>query len=150
MADSDLRPRPIPLGNITCIVDLDEEQYLRQLKLARSFYLAHSPNHRLFVGVRSIAADRKSASFYWRLSWYDAAARQQPYWTINAEPQRLLEYAKTSTQSFHPDLTEALRASSASGIVSPSLVFWDMLPVPLPRGPVTLLGDSIHPMSPCK
>lgn len=150
MEGSGLKPRAIPLGNITSLVDLPRDLYERQLALGRSFFLAHSPNHRLFVGFRHFSEDRESASFYWRLSWYDKEAQKEPYWTVKASGEELIKYARESTKNFDPKLTEALRATPPSGVVLPSLVFWDMLPVPLPTGTVTLLGDSIHPMSPCK
>lgn len=150
MVGSGLKPRTIPLGNITSLVDIPKEKYTKQLELGRSFFLAHSPNHRLFVGFRHFSKDQEKASFYWRLSWYDKDVQKEPYWTAEASPEELMEYAREKTKNFHPLLTETLRATPPTGVVVPSLIFWDMLPAPLPNGRVTLLGDSIHPMSPCE
>ncbi|KAK5047652.1 hypothetical protein LTR84_006317 [Exophiala bonariae] len=148
MVGSGLKPRIIPLGNITSLVELPKEKYTKQLELGRSFFLAHSPNHRLFVGFRHFSKDEETASFYWRLSWYDKETQNEPYWTATASPEELMEYAREKTKDFFPLLTETLRATPPSGVVVPSLTFWDMLPIPLPTGRVTLLGDGIHPMSP--
>lgn len=48
------------------------------------------------------------------------------------------------------EYVEPIRATLVEGILQPALRMRDMVPPKLPTGRVTLLGDAVHPMVPCK
>ena len=81
---------------------------------------------------------------------YDDQASQENYWTAHASKEELHSYVMNSLDDLHPDLTEPIRKTPVDGILQIPLLFKDMVPPELPTGRVTLLGDAVHPMTPCK
>ncbi|KAL9074953.1 MAG: hypothetical protein Q9157_004182 [Trypethelium eluteriae] len=57
------------LGVIMGEVIAPEEQYRRWSEIAASFYVGVSDGRRIFVGLKSIADDQKSAQYYWMYTW---------------------------------------------------------------------------------
>lgn len=62
-------PQRLPIGIIVGEVEASFEQYQRWLKLATSFSVGFAGTRRLFVGLKSVADDRKTAKFYWMFGW---------------------------------------------------------------------------------
>ena len=59
-------------------------------------------------------------------------------------------FVMKSLDGLDSDYVEPIRATPVEGILQPCLQMRDMVPPPLPKGRVTLLGDAVHPMVPCK
>lgn len=81
---------------------------------------------------------------------YEEAAKDGHFWTDSASAQELLDYTIRSLAGLDEDFIEPIRATPVTGILQPALRMRDMVPPPLPKGRVTLLGDAVHPMVPCK
>lgn len=67
---------------------------------------------------------------------------------MSASQAELHRFVMSNLDGVHPDFAEAFRATQVDGILHPPIRMRDMTPVELPRGRITLLGDSIHPMVP--
>ena len=67
----DLRQRPQnrPVGIIVGELTATEDQLKRWRKLANSFFIGYAGLRRLFVGLKSVAPDGKSAKYYWIFGW---------------------------------------------------------------------------------
>ena len=81
---------------------------------------------------------------------HDDEASQESFWATTASKEQLHTFVMTSLDGFYPELTEPVRETSVEGILHPPLQMRDMVPPELPVGRVTLLGDAVHPMMPCK
>ncbi|KAL9079051.1 MAG: hypothetical protein Q9157_002019 [Trypethelium eluteriae] len=140
-----------PVGLLVGQVTLNREQYERQLSIGHSIYIAVAPKgSRLFVGLNSISQDKESARYYWFVSWPDQAASQEPYWTATASKQESYDTAVEKTETLDPKLTEIIRLTKAEDMMTPPVVFRDMLPQEIPDGRVLLAGDAAHPMTPAR
>jgi 2-polyprenyl-6-methoxyphenol hydroxylase-like FAD-dependent oxidoreductase len=83
--------------------------------------------------------------------WIDPAIKEQgqEHWTFKASNEERLRYAKDLVHKagVHPDLRYIIDIQPVEGLVPPFL-FRDRIPVELPAGPVTIIGDAAHAMSP--
>ena len=141
----------LPVGIIIGEAILNKEQYERQLSLGHSFYIALGPQLRLFCGLNSIAPDAESGYYFWVLMWEDSAASQEPYWTKHASKQACLDAALEKTKSLDSRFTELIRLTSVKDVMTPPIVFRDILLEAMPAGRrVTLLGDAAHAMAPAR
>lgn len=82
----------------------------------------------------------------------DEKASRPNYWTTTATQAEMHAFVMESLdrQPVDPKYAEVFRATPVEGIVHPPLRMRDMVPPELPRGSITLLGDAIHCMVPCK
>lgn len=69
LPDPGLRPKNLPVGIIVGELSANEEQLKRWQKLANSFFIGYAGLRRLFVGLKSVASDGKSAKYYWIFGW---------------------------------------------------------------------------------
>ena len=69
LPDPNLRPKYLPIGLIVGELTANEEQYNRWMKIATSFFIGNETSRRLFVGLKSVASDRKTARYYWITGW---------------------------------------------------------------------------------
>ena len=69
LPDSTLRPKNLPVGIILGELNASEEQFKRWRQLANSFFIGYAGLRRLFVGLKSVASDAKSAKYYWIFGW---------------------------------------------------------------------------------
>jgi flavin-dependent dehydrogenase len=69
LSNSNLRPEPVPLGIVVGEVEATEEQFKRWKKLANTFFIGYAGIRRMFVGLKSVAADEKGARYYWFFFW---------------------------------------------------------------------------------
>ncbi|KAJ5109038.1 hypothetical protein N7456_005713 [Penicillium angulare] len=141
-------PERLPIGIVVGQVEATPEQYQRWLELATSFSVCFTDTRRLFVGLKSVSADLKTANFYWMFGWSDENAKNSPYWTDNASQSELHKFVMENLHGIDEEYTEPFRATAIEGILQPPLQMRDMVPPTLPRGRITLLGDAIHPMVP--
>ena len=51
-------------------------------------------------------------------------------------------------EGVHSSFAEIFLAAPVEGVLCPPIRMRDMMPVELPNGRITLLGDAIHPMVP--
>lgn len=70
LPDPSLRPKSLPVGIIVGELNANEEQIGRWRKIANSFFIGYAGLRRLFVGLKSVAPDGKSARYYWIFGWY--------------------------------------------------------------------------------
>ncbi|KAF7968135.1 hypothetical protein HWV62_31754 [Athelia sp. TMB] len=137
----------VPVGVIAGNVTLNREQTERQAVLGRSFYVVIAKKLRFFVGLRSYSDDGFQGDFYWLFFFPDEAAREPSFWINNASPERLLEFVNTQSADFHPDLKAIIGQTKPEDMSKP-FVMHDCVPEVYPPGPITLIGDASHPMTP--
>lgn len=139
----------LPHGTIAGEVTLDREQSDRQAALGLSFYIVDGKHFRLFVGLRSYSDDLSKGNYYWLLFFADDTIHMPGHWTSTASKEELLFFVNNTTKDIHPDFKEILQYQKVENILKPFIVR-DRLPEICPPGPVTLIGDATHPMSPCE
>lgn len=143
----------IPQGVIVAETTVNKSQLDRQLSIAHSAYVALGDGFFVFVGLKSIADDAQSATFYWFVIWNaeDAARDAEKYWTATASKQKLYDFALKKTEGLDERFTEIIGLTDVSEIVTPPLVIKDLVleDVSMPSSRITLLGDAAHPMTPC-
>lgn len=76
VSDPCSRPKSLPIGIIVGELNATEEQFKRWRRLANSFFIGYAGVRRLFVGLKSVAADGKSAKYYWIFGWYGCLHRR--------------------------------------------------------------------------
>lgn len=136
-------------------VTLHNDEVKRQLEIAHSAYTVDTKdgnNHpaRLFVGLDVINPDKKSADYYWTVLWPDEGVTDAGFSNAPASAEQLLEMAREKLCLAPPGLREIVELSGPSSIRRTPLIIRDMVLESLPAGRVTLLGDAVHPMTPCK
>lgn len=66
----DQRPKSLSLGIVVGESEANEEQFARWRKLGNSFFIGYAPQRRLFIGLKNVAADGRSAKYYWIFGWF--------------------------------------------------------------------------------
>jgi 2-polyprenyl-6-methoxyphenol hydroxylase-like FAD-dependent oxidoreductase len=145
----------IPQGVIVAETSINKSQLDRQLSIAHSAYVALGDGFFSFAGLKSIADDAQSATYYWFVIWNDEDAARDPenYWTTKASKQQLYDFAVEKSKGLESRLTEIIRLTDAEDVVKPPLVIRDLVLKDLggmPNSRITLLGDAAHPMTPCE
>jgi hypothetical protein len=141
--------KPIPLAIILGETVLSGEALERQLQLGYSAWLTFYTNVRLFSGVRNMRPDGKSADIYWLIFYDDDKVAEPDHWLKTATPAEKYDYALNNLSELDPKFQEVLKLTGAEGVKDFPLIFWDALIEELPTSRVTLLGDAVHPMTPC-
>ena len=139
----------VPVGVIAGNVTLNREQTERQAALGRSFYVVIAKKLRFFVGLRSYSDEGSQGNFHWLFFFPDEAAREPGFWIDSASPEKLLKFVTTKSADFHPDLKEIIGYTKPEEMSKP-FVMHDCVPEVYPPGPITLIGDASHPMTPCE
>lgn len=145
----------VPMATIVGEVTLHNDEVKRQLEIAHSAYTVDTRdgnNHpaRLFVGLDVINPDNKSADYYWTVLWPDEGATDAGFSNALASAEQLLETARQKMRLAPAELREILELSGPQSVRRTPLIIRDMVLESLPTGRVTLLGDAVHPMTPCK
>jgi 2-polyprenyl-6-methoxyphenol hydroxylase-like FAD-dependent oxidoreductase len=140
----------VPLTQVVANVILDREQLERQFKLGASAYIIRERNYRFFVGVRHVSDDASHAELYWLWAQLNPDAVHGPLWPVNASKQEQYDFVMSCASNLDPKFKEILLLSKPEDIHSPALVLRDMVVEEMPSGRITLLGDAIHPMTPCE
>ncbi|KAF7985518.1 hypothetical protein HWV62_3739 [Athelia sp. TMB] len=135
----------IPVGTVVGEITLNREQYERQAKLGRAFYIARQHGILFFVGLRGYSEDLSEGYFYWFTAFPDN--KPEDSWINNATQEELLSFTKNYLKGMHPDFREILDLQKPEG-VSQAFILYDRVPEVCPDGPVTLIGDAAHPMTP--
>lgn len=133
----------VPVGVIVGEVTLTREQIDRQTSIARSMYLCVGNGFKLFVGLKSYSEDLSEGNYYWFL-FSPADPAQIP---DKASPEELLAFVKETLKDIHPDFKEIIESQKPERMLKP-LIMFDRVPKICPPGPVTLIGDASHPMTP--
>ena len=133
------------LGNAT----LSEAQYEAQLECARSFYFVASRGFRMLKGLVSVAEDKATARHYWAMNWQDPEACSPDFWALNVPPAERLAFVLKTIEGVDERFASVIKATRVEDMAAP-LALKDLVPMGMPRGRVSLLGDAAHPMIPCK
>lgn len=148
---TDQKPQIVPVGTIIAEPTLTKTQLDHQLHLSHSSYAAIGLGYHLFVGLSKVADDGQSARFYWWLLWEDqelASNDEKPHWTAEASAKERYDFVIEHAEPLAPELRAILKWTKIEDI-RPTLVFRDLILDSLPEGPIVLLGDAAHPMTPC-
>lgn len=137
----------VPVGFIVGEITLNQEQYERQAKLGRAFYIGMRHGVLFFVGLRGYSEDLSEAYYYWFYLFPED--KPEDSWINSATQEELLSFTKSQLKVMHPDMREIVDLQKPEG-VSHAFVLYDRVPEMCPDGPVTLIGDAAHPMTPCK
>lgn len=136
-------PMEVCMGETT----LTKPQYEKIFsEFAKSWYAAETRAN-FFCGLHSVSEDKETARYYWMTV-------QQNLTKDNA-PLSNVEYYQRATNAvkgFQSKFLLPLYNTTPDGMVNPPLSLQDFVPPKegLPKGRVTLLGDSLHLMTPCK
>lgn len=141
----------LPHACVAGLVTMTKERYQKHMTYGPSLYTTDGAGLRVFVGLRSFSEDLSTALFVWLLFWVDEELSKQEglHASLNASPEAQLKYAREATKDLHPDFQEIFADTKPEDMLG-SLVLQDRIPIPCPDGPVTLLGDAMHVMSPCE
>lgn len=150
LPDPKFRPDYVPMGIIVGELIATEDQYRAWMNTAASFFIGLAGDRRIFVGLKAVAKNQKSAKYYWLFGWPDDDARKEGYWTVSASQEELHSYVLDHLDGVDSSFADILRATPVEGMLHPPLRMRDMTPPELPRGRVTMLGDAAHAMVPCK
>lgn len=148
----------VPVGTITGEVTLHGADVRQQLEIAHSAYIADTTDTydnrtRLFVGLDAIDGNLQTADYYWTVVWPfgDSTVALNSHDEISrASSEKLFHEAMAKMQKLPANLTEIIAKTGTEGIRARQLRFRDMEISSLPSGPLTILGDAAHPMTPCK
>ena len=66
---SNQRPEAVPLGIVVGEVEATEEQFKRWTKIANTFFIGYAGIRRMFIGLKSVGSNGKSARYYWFFFW---------------------------------------------------------------------------------
>ena len=135
----------VPAGVIVGEITLNREQYERHAKFGRSFYICVGHGVHFFVGLRSYSDDLEEGHYYWL--YYFREDNPESSWVKTATKEELLSFARDKLKDLHPNFRELLDLQTSEG-VSQAFIMYDRVPEVCPPGPVTLLGDATHPMTP--
>lgn len=139
-----------PYIPIVGLCELPKEKYMELHKISNAVILAGSEHLRYMVGKLSMRPDGSSASYYWATCFRTGNPQEDAKWsTDQVSKQDLYEKALDITKDIPAHLTDIIRFTGAEGIKWPSIRFAEFVPPSvMPRGRVTLLGDSAHAMMP--
>jgi 2-polyprenyl-6-methoxyphenol hydroxylase-like FAD-dependent oxidoreductase len=144
---------PLPIGLIVGETIVDGELCAHLRALGNSFYSVSVDSFRLLVGLRDTAPDLSWGEYYWLFFWREPLVAEQgvEHPIMNASQEERLQYVKDRLRDagVDPKMWEIVKKQKAEGIY-PSFVLRDRVPTMCPDGPVTLLGDAAHAMTPCK
>jgi 2-polyprenyl-6-methoxyphenol hydroxylase-like FAD-dependent oxidoreductase len=146
--DDPVELNPLPVGVIAGEIHLSKEQSEKEREMGGCMRMVHAEGFRLWVGLKNVYPDG-SCDFYWLLPWLDEEARNPDFWVHKVSPEQQLKFAREKCDELHPALVDILKYQEPQHMFKP-LYIRDMVPKISPHGPVTLLGDAAHPMSPCK
>ncbi|PVH90702.1 FAD/NAD(P)-binding domain-containing protein [Periconia macrospinosa] len=144
----EVHPSFLPMGAFCGELEAPKEQYERWMQLGTSCVSAFSNDLRVTYLVSSIAEDREKAKLYWLFGWQDEDALKEDFWTSKASREEMHEFMLSQLSKLHPQIVEPFQATPVEGMVLPPLRLCDMLPPILPPGPISLIGDAIHSMTP--
>ncbi|KAF2259027.1 monooxygenase FAD-binding protein-like protein [Lojkania enalia] len=144
----EVHPGFLPMGVICGELEAPKEQYERWMQLGTSWVSAFSADLRVTYLVSSIAEDGKKAKLYWLFGWQDEDALKEEFWTSNASREEMHQFVHSQLPKLHPQIAAPFQATPVEGIVLPPLRLCDMLPLVLPAGRVSLIGDAVHSMTP--
>lgn len=121
------------------------EQIFRDI--ARSWYTIDA-SALFFAGLHHVSKDKESARYYWMTCYQKDAATHQTAVSKVEYYQR----AVNTVRHIQPKLLLPLYNTKPEDIVTPPLALEDFVPPKegLPSGRITLLGDALHLMTPCK
>lgn len=137
----------MPVNSITGDVTLNHTQMEREKQLARSFYGCKGSDFILFAGLRSLSDDFSEGYYYWLFYWRDDSPADS--WVHTAPKDTLLAFVQDKMQDVLPRFRELVELTKSEDIGEPFLML-DRTPEICPVGPVTLIGDAAHPMTPCE
>ncbi|MCJ1283409.1 hypothetical protein MMC26_002737 [Xylographa opegraphella] len=130
-------------GNVT----LSKIEYEAQLENARSFYIFTGRGFRVLVGLVSVPDDKETAQYYWIMNWQDPEAANPDFWALKASPADKLAFALERIEGVDERFASVIKATKVEDMAA-SLTLKDLVPMKIPRGRVSLLGDAAHPMTP--
>lgn len=137
----------VPVNNITGDVTLNREQMERQKQLGRSFYGCRGGGFTLFAGLRSLSSDFSEGYYYWLFYWREDNPADS--WVHTAPKDKLFSFVQEKMQDVLPQFREIVELTKPEDIGEPFIML-DRTPEICPAGPVTLIGDATHPMTPCE
>lgn len=106
-------------------------------------------NYVLWVGLNKVNEDL-TGDYYWHVGWEDPDVAKPDHWLKHASKKEKYDRALEVTADLEPRLRELIELTPVDGVLPKQMVLWDAEITSLPVGGVTLIGDAIHPMTPCK
>lgn len=126
---------------------LTREQGAVPSAIARSMYFCGADHFSFFVCLKSHGP--AASTYYWLIGFQDEGACARGHWTDTSSAEENLAWAREKVRELRPDLAAVIQWQTAERMFKPFSV-WDREPEACPAGPVTLLGDAMHCMSPCE
>lgn len=123
----------------------------QQLNLGHSCWIFVPPEFgfNLFVGLQQVSPDGKSGDYYWFYMETDKNVGLPGHWLLTASREERLAHVKKAVGSIEPKFREIIDATPVSSIKDIPFIYRDAELTSLPSGNIALLGDAVHPMTPC-
>lgn len=118
-------------------------------KLGTAAVLGNTQDARCLFGLRSMAPDRSSATFYWVLGIRSSNPEEEAEWLAKASQEDLYNKAAEITKEWPEMLQGIIHHTGPAGMFTPPIRFFEFVPPEtLPGKRTTLLGDAAHAMIP--
>jgi 2-polyprenyl-6-methoxyphenol hydroxylase-like FAD-dependent oxidoreductase len=156
----------LPIATIIGEVTLNGPDLAAVLRLGTSGYLVRTQTGErldMFVGVNEILPDGKSGRVFWIASWPDETITaesthpktrpEKRHWTMtSSHAERLAVIREKVKKLFAPVFQQVVLKTEEEGVRPWPLVYHtlEVQPPEIPRGRVTMLGDAMHCMTPCR
>ncbi|KAH8651230.1 hypothetical protein BX600DRAFT_554112 [Xylariales sp. PMI_506] len=140
--------RSYPVSIINAETELHGADLERQMRLGYNAWINFGPGFIQFAGVKSIATDAKSGTWYWFVYVPEETADAPHHWLRTATKTEKYEFALSSIQAADPAFHEILKVSGPDSVNEAFTLFYDAVIEDLPVTRVTLLGDAAHPIPP--
>lgn len=129
--------------------ELPKHVYEPIRKLGTAAIIGNTPDTRCLFGLRSMAPDRSSATFYWVMGIRSDNPEEEAEWLSKASQEELYNKAAELTKEWPEMLRDVIHHTGPAGMFTPPIRFFEFVPPDtLPGKLVTLLGDAAHAMIP--
>lgn len=129
--------------------ELPKHVYEPIRQLGTAAIIGNTPDTRCLFGLRSMAPDRSTATFYWVLGIRSDNPEAEAEWLEKSSQEELYNKAVELTKEWPEMLKDVIHHTGPAGMFTPPIRFFEFVPPEtLPGKLATLLGDAAHAMIP--
>lgn len=139
-------------GTIRGDFNVTREEYRELLQKGAAFLTATSPEYHFFMGPRFFSDIDRAGTYYWAVTWDNRDDPRIKGWTPDTHGDEARQMALKLCHDLHPSLRRFIEQTSGDELLDSKvqLLQWAPDVDRLPGRRVTLMGDSLHTMTPFK